>query len=183
MNSEIYFPAEDSYLMSEILRKKVPEILEKNPKTKVLEMGSGSGIQLVTLRDLGIKNITGTDINPAAVRKCKSLGFRCVLSNLFSKISGKYDIIIFNPPYLPTDNREPKSSRAATTGGKKGSEIINKFLRLAKSHLRKNGKIFLLTSSLTEKVYFSGYEKTVISRKKIFFEELIIFELRLENKV
>jgi len=174
---KIYEPAEDSYLMSEVLKKELLKFLKKNPNLKFLEVGVGSGIHLETAKKLGAKNIFSCDINPTAIEHCRILGFNCVKSNLFEKIKGKFDIIIFNPPYLPEDKNEPKQSRLATTGGEKGSEIINKFLKQAKLHLKKDGKIFLLTSSLTRDINFLNYKKKLLNKKKIFFEELFIWEI------
>ena len=172
---EIYQPAEDSYLLSKVLEIFLLKI--DNRKLKVLEIGSGLGIQLLTLKKFGVKNILGVDINKKAVQHCKKLGFNSSVSDLFEKVSGKYDVIIFNPPYLPEDSREPEDSRIATTGGKKGSEIINKFLKQAKNHLAKNGRIFLVTSSLTKGLDFSGYKKKKIGEEKLFFEKLSVFEI------
>jgi len=42
----IYSPEEDSFLLSSVMKKRVPEFLLKKPKMKFLEIGSGSGIQL-----------------------------------------------------------------------------------------------------------------------------------------
>ena len=172
---EIYQPAEDSYLLSKALEKFL--LKTDNSKIKALEIGSGLGIQLLTLKKFGVKNILGVDINKKAVQHCKKLGFNSSVSDLFEKVSGKYDVIIFNPPYLPEDSREPEDSRIATTGGKKGSEIINKFLKQAKNHLAKNGRIFLVTSSLTKGLDFAGYLKKKVGEEKIFFEELRVWEL------
>ena len=147
--SEIYFPDEDSYLLSEILKKQIPKLLVKNKNLKFLEIGCGSGIQLQTAFESGIKkeNIFSCDINPKSVEHCKKLRFNSVVSNLFQAFERKvtrrkpwcprkFDVIIFNAPYLPLDSREPKNSRVATTGGKKGSKIINKFLKQAKKYLQ-----------------------------------------------
>ena len=175
----IYSPEEDSYLLSRILKKKIPKLVKKNPDLKFLEIGSGSGIQLQTAFDSGIKkeNIFSCDVNPQAVKECKKLGFNCIKSDLFEKINGKFDLIVFNPPYLPLDEREPEDSRIATTGGEKGSEIINKFLKQAKNYLKKDGKIFLVSSSLTKGLDFSGYKKKKIGEEKLFFEKLSVFEI------
>jgi len=179
----IYEPEEDSYLLSEILKREIPKLLKKKENLSVLEIGCGSGIQLNSIFESGVnkKNIFGTDINSDAVKKCKSLGFNCIFSDLFSKVIGKFDLIIFNPPYLPEDEKEPEDSKLITTGGKKGSEIINKFLKESKKHLKKNGKIFLLVSSLTKGIKFLGYKKKILGKKKIFFEELRVYELNANN--
>ncbi len=181
----VYQPAEDSYLMSRILKEQLPLLLEQNPDLKFLEIGAGSGIHLQTALLSGIKqeNIFSSDINKKSVSHCNLLGFHCIHSDLFENIRNKYDIIIFNPPYLPEDAREPKSSRKNTTAGKKGNEIIIRFLTQAKNHLNKNGKMFLITSSLSEDVSFSslGYRAKEIGCEKLFFERLCVWELSPSN--
>jgi len=66
-----------------------------------------------------------------------------------------------------------------TTGGKKGNEIILRFLIQAKGHLNKKGKIFLITSSLSPNLNFEklGYKAEEIGCEKLFFERLCIWEL------
>ena len=179
--SEIYQPSEDSFLMSRILKQQLPNLLEKNSDLKFLEIGAGSGIHLQTALKYGIKkeNIFSSDIDPKSIDHCNFLGFHCIQSNLFKNIKGKFNLIIFNPPYLPEDKKEPKDSQLQTTGGKKGNEIINKFLKQAKNHLTSDGKIFLLTSSFTSKINFKklGYKEKEIGCEKLFYERLCILEL------
>ena len=185
--SEIYEPEEDSYLMSEAIKAEIPKLLKKNLELKFLEVGCGSGINLLSVKKIGVKveNILGSDINPEAVKHCKKLGFRVINSNLFNNIKGKFDIIVFNPPYLPLDKREPKSSRRETTGGKKGNEIIIKFLKQAKKHLAEGGRIFIITSSLSENINFRplGYRAKEISNKKLFFEKIFVWELNFKRDI
>ncbi len=186
----IYQPAEDSYLLSEILKKEIPRLLKENSNLTFLEIGSGSGMQLEAALKSGLKkqNIFSCDINKKAVEHCNEKDFNCVESDLFSafkegvSVRGtlvplKWDVIIFNPPYLPEDSREPIDSQVATTGGKKGSEIINRFLKEAKNHLHKNGKIFLITSSLTKDIDFKDYKKEVLGKKELFQEQLFALGL------
>lgn len=169
----IYPPSEDSFFISEFIK----EIIKNNPQ-KILDMGSGSGIQAKTCIDFGInpKDITLVDINPEAIKylKSKFLNSNIIHSDLFEKIKGKYDLIIFNPPYLPEDKFDYEKD---TTGGKKGSEIINLFLIGAKKHLEKNGKIILLTSNLTKEIKWQDWKKKLLGKKKLFFEELYVWEI------
>jgi release factor glutamine methyltransferase len=248
MKSEIYYPAEDSYLLSETLEKYLSELIENgnnlivNKKNKnlapkgssnqqphslenkqliqqrttakqslpksplffdpfnsgniknlyqisILDMGSGSGIQAKTCKMLGFNNILTADINPAVVQELKKQGFKSVKTNLFSAIKkeNKFDLIIFNPPYLPDDKLEPKSSRLSTTAGKKGYELIIKFLKQAKNHLNKNAVIFLLFSSLSHPLIIKkqakslGYNIQLLSSKKLFFEELFVYKIMISH--
>lgn len=178
-----YEPDDDSYLLKTVIEKEVPKLIKNNKDLKFLEIGCGSGIQLQAALNFGIKkeNIFCCDINQVAVNNCKKLGFNCVKSDLFDKINKKlkFDVIVFNPPYLPEDENEPRDSKLSTTGGKKGSEIINKFLIQAKKYLNKKGIILLLTSSLTKGINLKGYNKKLIDSKKLFFEELYVFKLKI----
>jgi len=170
---EIYQPSEDSCLFSEFLEK---YLKQASPK-KMLDMGTGSGILAKTAsKFLDKKNITVADINPDAINSLKSKGLKAIKSNLFQNIKGKFDLITFNAPYLPRDEREPKDSQVATTGGKNGDEISLRFLKQAKSHLSKNGKILLLISSLTPMSKINKFNPEIVARKKIFMEELLILE-------
>jgi len=179
----IYQPAEDSYLMSRILKEQLPILLEKNQNLRFLEIGAGSGIHLETAYNSGVKkeNIFSSDINMNSVNHCNSLGYNCVYSDLFENIIGNFNVIIFNPPYLPEDSREPSDSRMATTGGEKGIEIILRFLNEVKNHLEVGGKIFLITSTLAEYLDFQelGYEAKELGCEKLFFETLCIWELKV----
>ena len=195
---EIYQPSDDSYLFSDFLKSYLPPTPYHLPPTTYLDMGTGSGILAKTASEfLNKKNITAVDINPTAIKKLKNQPFKTIQSDLFKnlysvsetpkprnpktpktiKSNQKFDLIVFNAPYLPRDEREPKDSQVATTGGKRGDEISLRFLKQAKSHLTKNGKILLLISSLTptEKIK-KLWPYKIVARKKIFMEELLILE-------
>ena len=149
-----------------IIKSKIPKEME----SEILE----------SYENLGIKkeNILGGDINADAVEHCKGLGFECVKSDLFENVEGKFDVIIFNPPYLPEDEREPEDSKTATTGGREGGEIINRFLEEARNYLKKDGRIYLITSSLTYGVDWKGWKKKKVGEKKMFMEELVVWGLQ-----
>jgi release factor glutamine methyltransferase len=184
MHSSIYTPEQDSYLLANAVKQFLNKIDNKG-NLKVLEVGSGSGIIAETLINQGIlqDNLTLTDINPEAIKLLTSKFPKAniIISNLFQNINHqKFNLIIFNPPYLPKDkeNKEPVQSRVATTGGKKGSGIINKFLQQAKDLLKQDGKILLLTSSLTQDINWLDFKKKLIAEKKLFFEKLWVWEIQ-----
>jgi len=187
----IYQPLEDSYLLSETLKNYLKNKIknkEINQEIKILDMGSGSGVQAEICKNLGFNNIICADMNSEAVNHLKKQGFKAVKTDLFSDINpkSKFGLIIFNPPYLPEDKKEPEDSRINTTAGKKGCEIIIDFLEQAKSHLNKDASILLLFSSLSHprmiinkaKDYL-GYNMKLLSSKNLFFEELFVYELKI----
>ena len=164
----IYEPEEDSFLLSKYVRKYA--------QGKVLDMGTGTGIQAIAALE-NTEEVLAVDINEEAVEYAKKKNINAIQSDLFENVEGKYGIIVFNPPYLPKDSREPTDSQLATTGGLHGSEIINEFLKEAKNYLEEKGKIFLLTSSLTKNINWNNYHKKLLGKEKLFFEELFVWEL------
>lgn len=172
----IYAPREDSFLLEKQVKR-----FAKNKK--VLDMGSGSGIQVKAAQSVNAKSVLAADINPEAVNNLQKQNIPAIKSNLFSKIREKFDLIIFNPPYLPMDKREDKESQLATTGGKRGDEVIVKFLKGIKKHLAEKGMILLVVSSLTPKDRVSvllekqKLRHRVLSSEKLFFETLEVWQI------
>jgi len=166
----IYEPGEDSYLLNTYVHTLVCG--------KVLDMGTGSGIQALSALE-NTDDVLAADINPECVAYVQKKGVKAVQSDLFSNVSGQFDWIIFNPPYLPEDLEEPEDSQQITTGGEEGNEILLRFLRHAKEHLNPDGKILLVMSSLTgePEELFVNYKHTCMETEKLFFETLSVYLL------
>ena len=180
----IYEPSDDSFLLNETLIK---FLKSKNKNISILDMGSGSGIQVYTCKNLNFNDILAVDIDKIAVDNLLKNNLKAIKSNLFKNIKDKkFDLIIFNPPYLPEDSREPIDLKLQTTGGKEGYEIINKFLKDAINFLKISSSILLLFSSLSKpkiilnKAKSLGYNYTLVANKKIPFEELYVYDFRLK---
>jgi len=90
----IYEPNDDSYLLKEFVLK--------HARGKVLDMGTGSGIQAEAALEK-TQDVLAADINNEAAEFCKKKGINAVQSDLFENINHKFDLIIFNPPYLPEE--------------------------------------------------------------------------------
>ena len=137
-------PREDSFLLQKEVRKSV----RKTKPKKVLDVGTGTSIQAITAKLAGAEEVTAVDINKKALDLAKSnaelndIEIKVVKSNLFSNISGKFDLIIFNAPYLPIE--PPKNPQ--WSGGRK---LIEKFLKDARKHLSPKGRILFVYSSLS----------------------------------
>ncbi len=173
----IYEAAEDSFL----LQKTIKPYAEK--AASCLDVGTGSGVQAVELRK-HCNNVLAVDINPEVIQFCKKefLNIEFRLSDLFENIEETFDLITFNPPYLPNEAKDPD---IALDGGPEGWELIKKFLEVAKSHLNKNGTILLLFSSFskTDKVLEilkkENYSFKEIAKTHIHFEDLFVYELKI----
>lgn len=181
----LYQPAEDSFLLQKHVKRCA--------KGKVLDMGTGTGIQALTAsQKKNVTSVIGIDLNPSAVSYCqkyvqpKSRKLSFLRSDLFLSLPSSFhqpafDTIIFNPPYLPEDKQEPKESSLATTGGKRGYEILERFFADASAFLKPQGIILLLFSSLTRKnqveriIRENLFEFKELERIKIPFEELYVY--------
>ena len=177
--SNVYEPSEDSFLLAENVKVK--------ENASVLDLGTGSGIQGINAAMQGAGKVVSTDINETALLNAKKnaeeLGFDKVFEfrkgNLFDclKKEERFDVIVFNPPYVISEEKK----YADLDGGIKGREILDEFLKGFAAHLEKEGKCFFLQSSLngeeesTELLEDQGFETKVVARKKLFFEELLVF--------
>lgn len=172
----IYPPAEDSALLARNVKKYV------KGKT-FLDMGAGSGIQSETARLAGAASILAVDVDHEAVHAVKSKGFNSKHSNLFASIRGTFEVIAFNPPYLPLDVREDQESRRITTGGKRGDELTIRFIKALPRYLSQGGVALLVLSSLTSHTRIlsalrtSHLTKRVIDTTSFFMETLEVWEL------
>ena len=101
---EVYEPREDSFLILHQIRRFA--------KGNVLDMGTGSGILAIEAAKYADR-VIAADINKDALEFAKEqarangvINTKFVLSDLFSYFEQhpvKFDLIIFNPPYLPED--------------------------------------------------------------------------------
>lgn len=169
--SMIYKPQEDTNL--------ILKFIKKYASGQVLDMGTGSGI-LAREALKYTQKVTAVDVNPEAIDYAKANSDKIIefkISNLFQNIKQRYNLIIFNPPYLPEDKLEDTASRQITTGGKHGYEVIETFLEQANEYLEDNGKILLVFSSLTNKDYVDEIiNKCLFQFKLIETEILPMFE-------
>jgi len=148
-----YEPAEDSFLLIDALEKDLDFIQKINPSV-CLEIGSGSGVVSSALASV-LKNcfFLTTDINKAAcsatLRTAAANGVivETVNTSLASALKIKPDLVIFNPPYVPTDNSEVTTKDLLTrswAGGEKGRIVIDKFLKLLPNLLGNKSLCYLL---------------------------------------
>lgn len=171
----MYLVSEDSFLLLNNLNK----YLKKN--LRILEIGAGSGIISQKAKKLGAE-VLCVDIDKKVVKQLIKKHLNARVSNLFSNIkkTENFNLIVFNPPYLPEHKYDKQKD---TSGGKKGYELSLKFLKQAKKHLDKDGKILLLLSSFSNLLEFKQKIKKLnikiktIAKKKLFFEQLHLFEI------
>lgn len=167
----LYMPQEDSYL----LKKSVEEFVESGQT--FLDMGCGTAIQGKAAKEKGAI-VTTCDIDQNAQNE---LNF--IKSDLFENITEQYEVIAFNPPYLPLDENEPEESRLQTTGGKHGYEIPVRFIEGIGNHLKTDGFCLLLISNLThpdvieKELEKHSFTFEVVDKQSMFMEQLFIYKI------
>jgi release factor glutamine methyltransferase len=177
-HDEVYQPAEDTYLLLEAA------LSEARPADSVLEIGCGSGFISQKLVPL-VSRLLATDINPHAVRAAKARGIEVIRADLFAGIKGKFDLILFNAPYLPTrlEERTGQWIDYALDGGESGRQTVDRFIEDLAGHLRPGGRALLLISSQTglaevqRTAASAGFTAEVVADEGCFFERLYVLRL------
>ena len=166
----IYEPREDSFLLQ--------KYVDKYSRGKVLDIGTGSGIQALTAMKK-TKDVLAVDIDEYSVIYARSKGVNAIQSDLFQSVNGKFDLIIFNPPYLPKDIKEKKEVARLVSGGKEGKELIEEFFSKVRNYLNEGGRILLAFSSLSGDVLDcikkNGFNYKKLAEQSFFFEKLFVY--------
>ncbi|KAA0188871.1 HemK methyltransferase family member 2 [Fasciolopsis buskii] len=162
----VYPPSEDSFLFLDALEEEM-SFLRSLSITLSIEVGSGSGIisSFLYAIDSRSRYHICIDISNAACHATADVirsnlrhegsvihdQLQCSLVvPLLSRLRSHVDLLLFNPPYVPTTREEhqlAKSGIAATwSGGLHGREVIDDFLPQAVELLSPTGCLYLLLS-------------------------------------
>jgi release factor glutamine methyltransferase len=158
VNPSVLIPRQET----EILVERVLQLMEreKMASSRILDLGTGSGIIAVSLTKLNpLCKIVASDISEEALEVAASNaalnGVRSkisfILSDLFNMLGSgeKFDLIISNPPYIPSDNYDAlplevrSEPKVALDGGIEGLEFYRKIIPESAKRLKKNGYLVL----------------------------------------
>jgi release factor glutamine methyltransferase len=179
----VYRPREDSDLLS--------EAVERLANGKTLDIGTGTGIQGIIAAKKGCE-VTFSDVSIHAIRCARhnaeqnGVEGEFVTSDLFEYIKGRFDTIIFNPPYLESARLGAETKdylKIATDGGEDGRELINRFINDSFNHLSKTGRVIMVESTVNK--YDLDIEKLnaqVLSKKHMFFEDIVVITYKNNKK-
>lgn len=144
LHPHVYPVEADTLLMLEAARE------ECRTDDRVLEVGTGSGHIAASLHPL-VGCILAVDINPHAAHAARRRGLDVVRTDLFAGLRGRFDLVLFNPPYLPTSPEERIDDwlEYALDGGPDGRRTITRFLGGLREVLAPRGRALLLVSALT----------------------------------
>jgi release factor glutamine methyltransferase len=152
----VYEPSEDTFLFLDALELEL-EYLSKLKPLIALEIGSGSGVVITFLaKHLQTNNETeffAIDINKNACLASKETSLEneiclnVIQSDLlFSLKPNSIDIILFNAPYVPSEENEIDCTNisAAWAGGNDGRKIMDRLFPLIPKILTNNGVFYLV---------------------------------------
>eukprot|EP00250_Pteridium_aquilinum_P016027 c22903_g1_i2 orf=97-1068(-) len=183
-HNDVYEPCDDSFALVDALLADRGHLWELQPSV-CLEVGCGSGYVITSLAlILGntrkVKYIA-TDISEAAVKTtCATLAAHNVnadvlvadlVTGLESHIAGAVDVLVFNPPYVPTSDDEVGISgiTSAWAGGDRGRAVIDRILEVVDTLLSSKGWFYLVTVTAN-----NPGEICQIMRRKGFASRIVI---------
>ena len=150
VNSHVLIPRQDT----EILVEEALKLL--NPGDHILDLCTGSGCILLTLIKKAKVTGVGTDLSPEALvvaelnRKLLHVNANWICSDLFEHVGGRFQMIVSNPPYIPTKDIEMLDAevkdhepRMALDGDADGLEFYRRIIAGAGSYLTDGGYLLL----------------------------------------
>lgn len=134
-------------------------VLTAEEGDKVLDMCTGSGCIAISIaahaKDKKLQ-ITAVDVSDAAIMLAKenanynSVDINFIQSDLFSRVHGRFNLIVCNPPYIKSGEisslqREVKDHepRIALDGGEDGLDFYRRLAREVTRYIARNGILML----------------------------------------
>ena len=169
LETEPYPPSEDTFFLADHIKDEKGE--------SALDIGTGSGY-LSSILEKSFSFVVGTDLLFNVLRKRDYHVENIICCSGADVINHQFDLIVCNMPYLNTDD----ISDVRTDGGRNGLYIPMKIIKSAKSCIKPGGKFIYVTSSLSDfkklisYTKLEGFDVSILAKKKLFFEELILVQ-------
>lgn len=159
---------------SDLLGKQVLDEVE--PGERVLDMGTGSGVNAILAAGRGAE-VVAVDVNPHAVEAARANAERngvpdrvtVAQSDLFSEVDGRFDLVIFDPPFRWMKPRD--WAEASITD--EDYRTLTAFFANVRDHLAENGRILVFFGTtadigyLEQLVETNGLASRVVARRRL----------------
>lgn len=150
VNPHVLIPRQDTEILVEEAQKRIHAGMD------ALDLCTGSGCIIVSLSKYAPIHAAASDISAQALKTAKENAKRhgvtvdFIESDLFEGITSRYDIIVSNPPYIPTEEIKTLMPEVrefepflALDGKEDGLFFYRKIIREANSHLKPDGFLLL----------------------------------------
>lgn len=197
VNENVLIPRQDT----EVLVEQVLSLSKGKENLKLLDMCTGSGcILLALLANLKQASGTGVDLSEKALevaqRNGEELGIEIswVQSDLFDKVSGSYDIIVSNPPYIETsvieglmDEVKLYEPRMALDGTEDGLFFYREITMQAGKYLKNNGILafeigYNQGKAVSEFMKENGYEEVQVLQDLAGLDRVVTGRIEKEEQ-
>lgn len=194
----VYEPSEDSFLLIDTLESDL-ETLKAMQPVMCLEIGSGSGVIItalgMALNEYNKSYYMAIDINPNACRSTKKTGsinsvdINVIQMDLLENMRSneKFDIIIFNPPYVVTQSQEVTEKKLVSktwAGGSHGREVMERVFPCIPKLLSNLGLFYLVVIKENDPNYILDIFKrlnmkgVIVKERKVRGEHLYVMRFR-----
>lgn len=170
-HSDTYAPSDDTFFFADCLANESGD--------SALEIGTGSGYLAKILQEK-FALVVGTDIDHSALRSQDYKIQNSVCCKGADSMTKEFDLVVCNLPYLPSDSVQD----IAVDGGPEGMVVPLEIISSAAPRVKQGGKLLFLTSSLAnypaliERTKSLGFSASILAKKQLFFEELIIVQAK-----
>lgn len=185
LHDDVYRPSDDTLLLAKAVHGDVRK------GDRFLEVGCGTGYVSLIAAKAGA-TVTCTDANPYAVSlathnaKQNGLALKAIETDLLAGVPGPFDIVAFNPPYLPTGPGDlvPGPLNLAFDGGLDGNAVVLRFARQVGALKPLPRCVLVVHSSLSEPgplvaaMAALGYGNDVALSEAHAFERLTVQRFR-----
>ena len=152
VSRDVLIPRQDTETLVETVLDR-----EKDPAISILDLCTGSGCIAVSIKKLGgYSHVAASDLSDKAIglamrnASINDTEIRLIKSDLFKDIDGRFDVIVSNPPYIPTEEIETLSPevrdhdpRLALDGGSDGLDIYRRIVSECGDVLNTGGRLYM----------------------------------------
>jgi release factor glutamine methyltransferase len=171
----VFRPRTDTWLLAAVLRRQ-PQVRGGT----VLDVCTGSGALAVAAALAGARSVCAVDVSARAVlttrlnARLNGVRVEAVRGDLLDAVPGRrFDLIVSNPPYLPSrgDRLPERGAARHTEAGSTGRLLLDRVIDGAAEHLRPGGLLLVTHSSVIgeaatlERMRAAGLEPSVAERR------------------